>query len=267
VASSGNLKSDFAGATGQTLNAGGVSNVALGTNNDVLSFNGIRTSGVSQQVTLSATDASGALHSLSITLNSSNASTLDAALSHINTQLENSNDATLRQLVATKEVNYAGDAEGLRFSSPLSSFKVSLGTTSVGDSSLTQAVGLFDATAASGSRQGVVLSSETAAGGANTDITTQSAAEAAVTALATAVDALGQSQAVVGRGQNSFNYAINLASSQLTNIAASEARIRDADLALEAANLTKAQIGLQAGIAALSQANSAPQQVLSLLRG
>jgi flagellin len=53
----------------------------------------------------------------------------------------------------------------------------------------------------------------------------------------------------------------------LTNLAAAESRIRDADLAAEAANLTKAQILQQAGVAALAQANSAPQIVLSLLRG
>ena len=78
---------------------------------------------------------------------------------------------------------------------------------------------------------------------------------------------LGKAQAVVGRGENQFNYAVNLASSQLTNLAASESRIRDADLAAESANLTKSQILLQAGIAALAQANSAPQQILSLLHG
>ncbi len=44
-------------------------------------------------------------------------------------------------------------------------------------------------------------------------------------------------------------------------------RIRDADLASEAANLSKAQVLQQAGIAALAQANSAPQAVLSLLKG
>ena len=74
-------------------------------------------------------------------------------------------------------------------------------------------------------------------------------------------------QAVVGKGQNTFNYAVNLAQNQLGNLAASESRIRDADLASEAANLTKAQITLQAGIAALAQANSAPQAILTLLRG
>jgi flagellin len=99
------------------------------------------------------------------------------------------------------------------------------------------------------------------------DISTQETAEQAVTALQAAVSKLGEAQAVVGRGQNQFNFAINLASSQLTNLSGAESRIRDADLAQEAANLTKAQIVLQAGIAALAQANSAPQAVLTLLRG
>ena len=72
---------------------------------------------------------------------------------------------------------------------------------------------------------------------------------------------------MVGRGQNQFVFAINLAQSQFTNLAAAESRIRDADLAAESATLTKTQILLQAGIAALAQANSAPQQVLSLLKG
>jgi flagellin len=72
---------------------------------------------------------------------------------------------------------------------------------------------------------------------------------------------------VVGKGQNNFNYAVNLAQGQLSNLAAAESRIRDADLAAEAANLTKAQTAIQAGVAALAQANSAPQAILTLLRG
>jgi hypothetical protein len=53
----------------------------------------------------------------------------------------------------------------------------------------------------------------------------------------------------------------------VANLAAAESRIRDADLAMEAANLTKAQILQQARIAALAQANAAPQVFLSLLCG
>ncbi len=71
-------------------------------------------------------------------------------------------------------------------------------------------------------------------------------AEAAVSSLAAAVAELGRVQANVGRGQNQFNFAVSLAQTQLNNLAASESRIRDADLASEAANLTKAQI-LQQG--------------------
>jgi flagellin len=37
-------------------------------------------------------------------------------------------------------------------------------------------------------------------------------------------------------------------------------------MATESANLTKASIQLQAGIAALAQANSAPEQILKLLQ-
>jgi flagellin len=102
--------------------------------------------------------------------------------------------------------------------------------------------------------------------GATASISSQDAAENAVVALGEAIAKLGTAQAVVGRGQNQFTYAVNLAQSQLTNLAASESRIRDADFAEEAASLTKTQILLQAGISALSQANSAPEQVLSLLR-
>jgi flagellin len=95
----------------------------------------------------------------------------------------------------------------------------------------------------------------------------KNSAGAAVTALSAAVTNLGQYQADVGKGENVLNYAVNLAQSQSTNMAAAESRIRDADLATEAANMTKAQILLQAGVAALAQANAGPQQVLTLLRG
>jgi flagellin len=71
---------------------------------------------------------------------------------------------------------------------------------------------------------------------------------------------------VVGAGQNDLHYAVKLAQSQIANFSAAEARIRDADVAAEAANLTKAQVLQQASMAAMAQANSAPQSVLSLLR-
>jgi len=91
-------------------------------------------------------------------------------------------------------------------------------------------------------------------------------AMAAITALTNAVATLGLVQGRVGTGQNKLQYAINLAQSQISNFSAAESRIRDADIASEAANLTRALVMQQASVAALAQANEAPQGVLSLLR-
>jgi flagellin len=89
----------------------------------------------------------------------------------------------------------------------------------------------------------------------------------ALASISTAINNLGLTQGIVGAGENKLNYAINLAQSQITNFSAAESGIRDADVAQEAANLTKAQVLQQASLAALAQANSAPQAVLSLLKG
>ena len=60
--------------------------------------------------------------------------------------------------------------------------------------------------------------------------------------------------------------AISLAQSQITNFSSAESQIRDADVAAQAANLSKAQVLQQSSIAAMAQANSAPQSVLKLLQ-
>ena len=101
---------------------------------------------------------------------------------------------------------------------------------------------------------------------AGTDITDTTNAAAAVTAVAAAISALGQTQASVGTLENSLQYAISLASSQIVNDKAAESRIRDANIAEESANLTRYNILTQSGIAALAQANQTSAAVLALLR-
>jgi flagellin len=91
-------------------------------------------------------------------------------------------------------------------------------------------------------------------------------AEAALVAIQSAVTNLGLVQGKVGAGENLLADAVNLAQSQITNFSAAQSRIRDADIATEAANLTKSQVLQQSSIAALAQANSAPQQLLTLLK-
>jgi flagellin len=88
----------------------------------------------------------------------------------------------------------------------------------------------------------------------------------AINSITAALAALGVVQGKVGAGENQLNYGISLAQSQITNFDSAQSQIRDTDVAAEAANLSKAQVLQQASIAAMAQANSAPQQVLALLR-
>ena len=253
-------------AAKDSINSGGAQESQNASNKDVYQFTGLRNTGDAQTVTVSAVDANGTDHTLNVALTNSNASTLDQALSTINSAILTSNDSTLKTIGAFKEQGTSGNVngiEGIRFLSAASGFKVSLGA-SPASSTSGVAVGLADGL--NGTNGGVLTSTANGAG-STADISNITTAQAAVTALASSVTTLGRAQAVVGKGENQFNYAINLAQSQVTNFSAAESRIRDADLASASANLTKASIELQAGIAALAQANSAPQQVLTLLRG
>lgn len=244
----GPVNSPSALTTAATFNSGGAHQTG------VLAFSAIHYGNDDQTITLSANDADGAAHSLAVVLRNDatgrNARTVDEAINAINTALQQSNNATLKKIVAVKE--QSGGAEGIRFLG-MGAFRVGIGTTGAGNAGITTS-------------QGSVLASSASAGGNTSDISTEAGGQSAVSSLANAVAALGAAQAVVGRAQNQFNFAVSLAQTQLNNIAAAESRIRDADLAVEAANLTKAQILQQAGIAALAQANVAPQAVLSLLR-
>jgi flagellin len=88
----------------------------------------------------------------------------------------------------------------------------------------------------------------------------------ALTDIATAVTTLGNVQGAVGTGENDLTYAIGLANSQIENKSAAESDIRDANIAKAAAALTQTQVLEQSSVAALAQANSAPQALLKLLQ-
>jgi flagellin len=214
-----------------------------------------------QTLTFVANDSAGTPQSVKVTLSALTAgTTLTAALAvgQINAALQATNNPALANIIATADGGASG-AGKIEFSSNTSTpFNVTIGAEATGG-------GVAGVTGVTG--YNTIVTSTATGTGATSDISTQSGAQSAVSALATSVALLGQAQAVVGRGENQFNYAVNLAQSQLTNLASAESSIRDADLAAEAANLTKAQILLQAGVAALAQANSAPQNVLSLLKG
>jgi flagellin len=81
-----------------------------------------------------------------------------------------------------------------------------------------------------------------------------------------AIASVSATRATFGAVQNRLEHSLNVSAAYQENLTAAESRIRDVDMAEEMTNLTKNQILQQAGQSMLSQANQAPQQVLSLIR-
>jgi flagellin len=89
---------------------------------------------------------------------------------------------------------------------------------------------------------------------------------AAITAIDSAISTVSTTRGNLGAYQNRFESTVNNLQVTTENLAASESRIRDTDMAQEMVNFTRNQVLLQAGTAMLGQANSLPQSVLRLLQ-
>ena len=98
------------------------------------------------------------------------------------------------------------------------------------------------------------------------DVSTVTGANAAISITDGALSQLTGIRGDLGAVQNRFESTISNLTATSENLSAARSRIRDTDFAAETANLTRNQILQQAGVAMLSQANSLPQLVLSLLQ-
>ena len=90
--------------------------------------------------------------------------------------------------------------------------------------------------------------------------------EAALQTISDAIDQVAGYKAEWGAGQNRLEYTVSNLMNVVEFTSAARSRIQDADFAVEAANLAKAQVLQQTGTAMLAQANAAPQLALQLLK-
>jgi flagellin len=91
-------------------------------------------------------------------------------------------------------------------------------------------------------------------------------ARAALDNLDTALSRVSQARSRFGAMMNRFETTISNIQSVRLNLSAANSRIRDVDVADEAATQSKNQVLTQAGTSVLAQANQTPQGALSLLR-
>ncbi len=143
-------------------------------------------------------------------------------------------------------------------------------TFQVGEESSDQFTVTFDA-----STSGAVGESDTDVNGIpalSTDTTddwaniTASDASAGIDRLETAIDSLAATIQRMGDYQSRLTSKEESLSTAVSNTEASRSRIEDADFAEEQMNMVKLQILQQTGVSAFTQANAAPQMVLSLFR-
>jgi flagellin len=177
-------------------------------------------------------------HTADVTLDTTTGASQGAAVTAINSALASANITDVSALAyGTTGISLQGSANF-----------------SVTEYQLASTGGLFTALGAQ------TVTPATSGGTAGTD------AQAAISAIATALSNLGLVQGRVGAGENQLQYAIGLAQSQITNFSTAQGDIKDADIASQASNLTKDQVLEQTAVAALAQANSMPQAVLKLLQ-
>ncbi|MGD9849846.1 MAG: flagellin [Nitrospirales bacterium] len=98
------------------------------------------------------------------------------------------------------------------------------------------------------------------------NVSTSANAVSALSNIDNAISAVASARANIGSLQNRLDAAVQNLQVAGENVTAAESRIRDADIAFETAKFVRNQILVSAGTSILAQANTLPQQALSLLQ-
>jgi flagellin len=101
---------------------------------------------------------------------------------------------------------------------------------------------------------------------ASDNLSTSTAAASALSDVSSAIASVAAQRGDIGASINRLTAANNVMTTQVQNLSSAESGIQDADIAQTVANMSKYNILEQTGMAALAQANTAQQNVLTLLR-
>jgi flagellin len=182
-----------------------------------------------------------AVQSSSETLENDERGYIDAEFADLSDEVERIAQAT--------EFNDIALADGTN-----TSLVVQVGVTSGTESEVSITLGNLTATN---------LSVDTGATGV--DLSTATAAQTAIDTIDDAIDSVNTIRADYGSVQNRLDSAMANMTSYVESLTAASSQIMDADYAHETAEMTRLQVMQQAGVAALSQAKSINQSVISLL--
>ena len=245
-------RSGVLGSSEHALAAGGVSqdqinNVAIG----IASF--------AAEVTLTVDGAAAAIVTTGVVASTSMEGAVRAMNSAIGTAAAGDSVIADANLIASLRVDNAGLTSIVvngkydlnTAATPL--FTATVATAVLGDAGATNVV-----VSAAGNSAQVDLQ--------DIDVTTRQDSFQTIATVDGALNQINSLRGDLGAIQTRFSSTIANLQTTSENLSSSRSRVRDADFAQETAELTRNQIIQQAGIAMLSQANSAPQNVLALLQ-
>jgi flagellin len=106
----------------------------------------------------------------------------------------------------------------------------------------------------------------TALGINSSSVSSSTNASSAVSLLDTAIGKISSARASVGASMSRFDFRSQTIATSEENLSSAQSAVMDADVASEKSKLASADVKAQAAIAALTQANSMPQNLLSLLK-
>ena len=98
------------------------------------------------------------------------------------------------------------------------------------------------------------------------DVTTSENAEKSIRVIDNASKRVSEQRGILGAYQNRLEYVVNNLNYSAENTISSESKIRDTDMALEITKNAKSNVLLQAAQSMMAQANSAPEQIIQLLK-
>ncbi len=221
-------------------------------------FSGL-TTGLTENVTVIYTNASGTSKAVTTSLNATTGDTLAHAVTAINASL---NDAANIEAVAT-------DQYGAVSATPANNTFLTIRQKTVADQSGNANVFVLSDKATADSKTGFTATPTRSTGqatGTTIDLTSSNTTQI----LQQIDDAMkkvnGLRVHLVAFQKNNLESNLTSISVARENLAASESAIRDTDMASEMVNFTKTQILMQSAQAMLTQANQAPQQILQMMK-
>ena len=256
--------------TGFVSNASSIV-VASGSNTLTLTLSGTLSGVVTATLTAAtytsaasyATEVSRALRAAML---ASSTATIAAAASNISVTSQAATGTG-----ATVSIELAGVTSGQFFTAGGTATASNAGTgfSAINSSTASGSGGSFQVGANAGEVINLTLNSTNTSTLGLTTITltgTDAQISATIAALDSAISTVSTQRGSIGALQNRFESMIENLQVTTENLAASESRIRDTDMASEMVEFTKNQVLSQAGTAMLAQANQIPQGILSLLR-